>query len=98
MFKRGDYRIVVKHEVVSSPTSRCRRSCTCNWCATATHRPGESSFYFTFTGPAMYTEARKFEKLEFKDIDKGKADKPTRADDGWIAMVQHYFASAWLID
>ncbi len=58
---------------------------------------GESSFYFTFTGPAMYTEARKFEKIEFKDIDKGKAEHQRNASDGWIGMVQHYFASAWLI-
>ena len=35
---------------------------------------GESSFYFTFTGPAIYTEAKKFQKIDFKDIDKGKAD------------------------
>jgi len=45
----------------------------------------------------MYTEAKKFEKIEFKDIDKGKTDHQRNASDGWIAMVQHYFASAWLI-
>ena len=39
---------------------------------------GESSFYFTFTGPAMYTEAKKFQKIDFKDIDKGKADYQTQ--------------------
>ncbi|MGH8797933.1 MAG: membrane protein insertase YidC, partial [Caldimonas sp.] len=63
---------------------------------------GESSFYFTFTGPAIYTEGAKFKKIPFKEIEKHKPeDKPdhvTSADDGWIAMVQHYFASAWLVD
>ena len=60
---------------------------------------GESSFYFTFTGPAMYTDAGKFQKIDFKDIEKGKADaaRHRRADNGWVAMVQHYFASAWLL-
>jgi YidC/Oxa1 family membrane protein insertase len=58
---------------------------------------GESSFYFTFTGPALYTDATKFVKVDFKDIEKGKADIPKSADNGWIGMVQHYFASAWLL-
>jgi len=50
----------------------------------------------TFTGPALYTEESKFEKIAFKDIDKGKALQPAKAKDGWIAIVQHYFVSAWL--
>jgi len=58
---------------------------------------GESSFYFTFTGPAMYTDAGKFRKIDFKDIEKNKVEIDKSANDGWIAMVQHYFASAWLI-
>ena len=39
---------------------------------------GESSFYFTFTGPAVYTDAKKFEKIDFKDIEKGKASHQTQ--------------------
>ena len=50
----------------------------------------------TFTGPAVYTEAAKFEKVDFKDIDKGKQAHAKRGTDGWIAMIQHYFVSAWL--
>jgi YidC/Oxa1 family membrane protein insertase len=29
-------------------------------------------------------------------MDKGKADYPKHAKDGWIAFVQHYFVGAWL--
>lgn len=50
----------------------------------------------TFTGPAVYTEQEKFQKTSFEDITKGKAKFVSKADDGWIAMVQHYFVSAWL--
>jgi YidC/Oxa1 family membrane protein insertase len=59
----------------------------------------ESSFYSTFTGPAIYTDAEKFHKIEFSDIDKGKAKLPAAqaaSDNTWVAMVQHYFASAWI--
>ena len=51
----------------------------------------------TFTGPAAYTNEKKFHKLAFTDITKGKVEPPPAANDGWIAMVQHYFVSAWLL-
>jgi YidC/Oxa1 family membrane protein insertase len=59
----------------------------------------ESMFYATFTGPALYTDAEKFQKIDFSDIEKNKAKLPgTQQKDSptWIAIVQHYFASAWI--
>ncbi|MBU3625655.1 membrane protein insertase YidC [Polynucleobacter sp. JS-Safj-400b-B2] len=53
----------------------------------------------TFTGPAAYTDKEKFNKLEFSAIDKNKITIPTQVAAGepaWVAMVQHYFASAWI--
>jgi YidC/Oxa1 family membrane protein insertase len=50
----------------------------------------------TFTGFAVYTDEGKFAKVEFKDVEKGKAAYPKAAKDGWIGMVQHYFVSSWL--
>ena len=50
----------------------------------------------TFTGPAVYTEAEKFQKIEFSDIEKNKAKFAQKADNGWLALVQHYFVAAWL--
>jgi YidC/Oxa1 family membrane protein insertase len=54
-----------------------------------------------FVGPAVYTDQGKYQKIEFGDIDKLAAD-PSRklpyqktAADGWVAMVEHYFVSAW---
>ncbi|MFT4431971.1 membrane protein insertase YidC [Caballeronia sp. 15715] len=53
-------------------------------------------FSHTFIGPAVYTEQHHFQKMTFSDIDKGKEDFAPSADNGWVAMVQHYFASAWI--
>ena len=55
----------------------------------------------TFTGPAVYTAKDKFEKVDFKNIkyandEKFKPIHATNSKDGWIAMIQHYFVSAWL--
>ncbi|NWG87878.1 MAG: membrane protein insertase YidC [Hydrogenophilaceae bacterium] len=57
---------------------------------------GESAFMVTFTGPAVYTEAGKFQKVDFGKIAEGKAEYAKEAQDGWIGMVQHHFVSAWL--
>ncbi|MDA8110693.1 MAG: membrane protein insertase YidC [Betaproteobacteria bacterium] len=59
---------------------------------------GEGSFmqHREYYGPAIYTKEHAYHKLDFADIEKGKAEYPKQARDGWIAMVQHYFVSAWI--
>jgi YidC/Oxa1 family membrane protein insertase len=53
-------------------------------------------FSHTFIGPAVYTNEHHFQKMTFSDLDKNKQDFASSADNGWVAMVQHYFASAWI--
>jgi YidC/Oxa1 family membrane protein insertase len=101
-FKRGDYVIGVKHEVVNNSPAAVNPRLYLQLLRDGNAPAGESSFYFTFTGPAIYTDTSKFTKIDFSSIEKHRpGDKPghdTLADSGWVAMVQHYFASAWLID
>jgi YidC/Oxa1 family membrane protein insertase len=96
-FKRGDYVIDVKHELINDGASAVNPSLYLQLERDGNPPEGESKFYFTFTGPAIYTDAAKFQKVDFKDIEKNKTSHEKAASDGWIAMVQHYFASAWLI-
>jgi len=59
----------------------------------------ESQFYSTFTGPAIFTEKDKFKEVAFSDIENKKITPPAALgsdEPGWVAMVQHYFASAWI--
>jgi YidC/Oxa1 family membrane protein insertase len=96
-FKRGDYNIGVRHEVQNNGASPVGAQLYLQIARDGNAPRGESSFYFTFTGPAIYTDAKKFEKVDFKDIEKGKLAHATTANDGWVAMVQHYFTAAWLV-
>ncbi|MDQ5849480.1 MAG: membrane protein insertase YidC, partial [Pseudomonadota bacterium] len=50
----------------------------------------------SFIGFALYTEERKFEKVHLSDLDKAKGEITRRANNGWLAFVQHYFVSAAL--
>jgi len=101
-FKRGDYVIDVKNEVVNESGAAISPRLYLQLVRDGNALAGGSSFYSTFTGPAIYDDAAKFKKIEFKTIEKRaageKPDHETTADTGWVAMVQHYFASAWLID
>ena len=96
-FKRGQYTVAVKHEFFNDGAGAVTPDLYLQLARDGNAPEGESSFYFTFTGPAVYTDANKFHKVEFKDIEKGKADHDKTADNGWIAIVQHYFASVWLL-
>ena len=95
--RRGAYDVAVKHEVVNDGSAPVSPQLYMQLVRDGNKLPGESSFYSTFTGPAAYTEAKKFHKIEFSDIEKGKAEVDKESTNGYIAMVQHYFASAWIL-
>ena len=48
----------------------------------------------SFTGFAIYTAEKAFEKVHPSDLDKAKFER--RAENGWLGFVQHYFVSAWI--
>ncbi|MBB6576323.1 YidC/Oxa1 family membrane protein insertase [Comamonas odontotermitis] len=96
--KRGDYAIGLKQDVVNTSGAAVSPQLYLQLTRDGNKPSGESMFYSTFTGPAVYTEAKKFHKVDFKDIENGKTDSlDKQADNGYVAMVQHYFASAWLL-
>ena len=96
-FKRGAYDIGVRHDIVNTGETSVSPQLYLQLVRDGNAPLGESSFYSTFTGPAIYTEAKKYQKVEFKEIEKGTVDVEKQASNGYVAMVQHYFASAWLL-
>ena len=95
--QRGSYAIQVKHEVINTGAAAVSPQLYVQLVRDGNKPAGESSFYSTFTGPAIYTEAKKYHKVEFSDIEKNKIDIDKTSDKGYVAMVQHYFVSAWLL-
>jgi YidC/Oxa1 family membrane protein insertase len=95
--KRGRYDIAVRHEVVNQSGQAVTPQLYVQLVRDGGKVANETPFYSTFTGPAFYTSAQKYQKVEFSDIDKTKAEFEKSASDGYVAMVQHYFASAWVL-
>jgi YidC/Oxa1 family membrane protein insertase len=95
--RRGAYDMAVKHELTNLSGAPIAPQVYFQLVRDGNKLAGESSFYSTFTGPAVYTDAKKYQKVEFADIKKKKADYEKQSVNGYVAMVQHYFASAWLL-
>ena len=48
----------------------------------------------SYVGPAYFTEENRYEKYDFDDLQEANLDLQT--ENGWIAILQHYFVTAWV--
>jgi YidC/Oxa1 family membrane protein insertase len=95
-FRRGSYLIDVSFEIANAGAAAIQPYAYFQLVRDDKPPAGDSAMVPTFTGVALYTDKDKFQKLAFSDIEKGKAQHTKNSEDGWIAMLQHYFFSAWL--
>lgn len=93
---RGRYDIDVRHDLANVGAAPVTPALYLQLERDGNDPADTSSFYHTFTGMAVYSEQDKFQKMTFADIEKKKATYIKQADNGWIAVVQHYFATAWV--
>ena len=96
VFHRGHYGIDVKHEVCNKGNVAISPSVYMQLTRDDSKVATDSSFYNTFTGPAAYTDSEKFQKIDFESIADKDTDLPSQSNEGWIAMLQHYFLTAWV--
>ena len=100
-FKRGDYAIGVKQEVVNTSAVAVHPQVYLQLTRDRSDPAAAAGPAFlggpvAYTGMAVYNEKGKYQKLSFDDLDSGKATFEKTDKSGWVAMVQHHFASAWL--
>jgi len=93
---KSSYDISVKQEILNKTDKEISPLLYVQLLRDGNKPEGESSFYSTFTGPAVFTEAKKYQKIDFKDIEKDKLTFEKQSNEGYVAMVQHYFVSAWV--
>ncbi|MCU7795841.1 MAG: membrane protein insertase YidC [Candidatus Thiodiazotropha sp. (ex Semelilucina semeliformis)] len=92
--RRGSYLIKVRHEIDNQSSQR--------WAVRdygqlqRMEPQGDSSGFttYTYTGGVYYNPTDKYEKVDFEDM----AEKSLNVDSdtGWLAMIEHYFLSAWV--
>ncbi|TAK79046.1 MAG: membrane protein insertase YidC [Aquabacterium sp.] len=99
-FVRGSYAVKVRHEVVNTGSQPVTPKLDLRLVRDNTQPAHAAPAFFggpqSYTGPAFYTSTAHYQKVDFKHIDENSAEYQKNATDGWVAMVQHYFASAWV--
>jgi len=96
LFKRGSYQIDVKTRVINGGALPIDLTPYYQFSRHGEAPRGSTRFVPSYTGAAVYTDAKKFQKIAFKDIQKGNTDFEKSANNGWVGMVQHHFVAAWL--
>ncbi|MFT3857704.1 MAG: membrane protein insertase YidC [Aquabacterium sp.] len=101
VFKRGDYAIDVKQEVVNTGTATVHPQLYVQLLRDGTPPKAPEGPAFlggpvAYTGMAIYSQKGKYQKVPFEKINENKAEFEKHDDNGYVAMVQHHFASAWL--
>ncbi len=97
-FKQGEYPIVVNHKVVNRSTQPWQGQMFGQIKRDNSEDPGKSDQGIftlgTFLGGAWGTPDEHYNKLKFDNFSEEKVS--VEAKGGWVAMVQHYFVSAWV--
>lgn len=96
VFRRGSYEIEVIQKISNGGGVPVQLESYAQLVRHGRPPAGESKFLYTFTGPAVFTDESKFQKVAFDDIADGSAKFQKTAKDGWVGMLQHHFVAAWL--
>jgi YidC/Oxa1 family membrane protein insertase len=109
IFKRGNYQIGLRHQLTNTGSSEISPSLYTQIVHDGNKPEGDTYFLSSYTGPVVFTESKKYEKLTFEEVEKhekkklalgvGKTLDPlheVHADNGWVALVQHFFVAAIL--
>lgn len=93
-FQRGAYLVDVTHKVTNRTETPWQGA---QYRQIQRSRPlEESRILYTYTGSVYYNEETKYEKVTFDDMED--AQLKLQSNGGWVAMLEHYFLSAWVPD
>ncbi|MEQ0924909.1 membrane protein insertase YidC [Acinetobacter schindleri] len=97
-FTEGEYPVVVNHKVINRSGQAWQGQMFGQIKRDNSEDPGKSDQGIftlgTFLGGAWGTPDEHYNKLKFDNFVEEKLS--TEAKGGWVAMVQHYFVSAWV--
>ena len=96
-FKRGSYEIALQQKVKNAsqtPWSGRQYSQLLRVPFNENSGGGMLTGLRAFDGGVIYTEKEKYKKISYDDMTEDNLDVATKG--GWTAMIQHYFASAWI--
>ncbi|NOX09347.1 MAG: membrane protein insertase YidC [Gammaproteobacteria bacterium] len=95
-FYEGEYLIDVEHRVLNETGTTWKGNQYSQLQRSEPDTSADSRFIYIYTGGVIYSPEDKYEKIAFDDMVEKNLSKTVA--NGWVAMVQHYFFSAWIPD
>jgi YidC/Oxa1 family membrane protein insertase len=93
-FKRDNYVIDVIHEVQNDTLEPWTGGAYGQFRRIAPNESRGLGTIYTYTGGVVSSPEKPYEKYDFSDMEDQDLNLDIRG--GWIAMIQHYFAGAWI--
>lgn len=94
-FQRGDYLIKVQFKIENGSTAPWAGRMYAQLQRTQSLGETQSRFgTYTYTGAAISGPEKLYEKVNFDEMAKQNLSRDVAG--GWVAMIQHYFVSAWV--
>ena len=93
-FRRDSYVIGLEQQVANKGSSVWTGHQYTQFQRTTPGDDESSRFMYTYTGGVIYSPEKKYEKISLDDMES--ADLNRSIQDGWAAMIQHYFLGAWI--
>ncbi len=90
-FYKGQYVADISYEIQNNTSEAWKGSAYAQINRTEPTESG-SRFIYTYTGAVLSTPEKRYEKIDFGDIEDDKLSVDVA--DGWVAMLQHYFVVA----
>lgn len=93
-FTRGSYEVGVNYLINNTSDA----DWTVNQYRQLKRKPGtkdeKQQFVNTYIGAVVSNEEERYNKIKFGDMEDENLN--VSVTDGWVAMIQHYFAAAWI--
>ncbi|KOR29310.1 hypothetical protein TI04_08955, partial [Achromatium sp. WMS2] len=93
-FRRGSYLIELQQKIENNSSQPWPIRSYVQLRRTKPSDSKDGSYGSTYTGAAYYNSKDKYKNLSFDNI--AKTPYKSESPDGWVAMVQHHFVSAWI--
>ena len=93
-FQRGSYVIGVRYELHNNTSEPWSGRMYGQFQRSPPESKGGLFRTYTYTGGVVSGPDKPYEKIDFDDM--SEADLKRLVQGGWVAMIQHYFAGAWV--
>lgn len=93
VFRRGDYAVDIRYDITNR-SDNAKRVALYGQLRQSMVSDSGSMFMPTYRGAAFSTQDTRYDKYSFDDIRDRNLNQTTVG--GWVAMLEHYFVTAWV--